>query len=103
MNIVHKTVPQYYYIGQPKENIMAYKIDKGIPLCGPSSKSNKYPFDQMKVGDSFFAPHPDAKKARQNALARNAGPYKKSPKHVDFQRHFVTRTVEGGMRIWRVK
>ena len=82
---------------------MAYKIDKGIPLCGPSSKSNKYPFDQMKVGDSFVAPHPDAKKARQNALARNAGQYRKPPKHMPVQRHFVTRTVEGGVRVWRVK
>jgi hypothetical protein len=103
MNIVHKTVPQYYYIGQPKENIMAYKIDKGIPLHGRSNKSSKFPFNQMKVGDSFFAPHPDAKKARQNALARNAGQYRKPPKHMPFQRHFVTRTVEGGVRIWRVK
>ena len=82
---------------------MAYKIEKDVPLSSYNIKSRKYPFDQMEVGDSFFAPYPDAKKARQNALARNAGPYKKSPKHVDFQRHFVTRTVEGGVRIWRTK
>ena len=82
---------------------MAYTIEKNVPLCRPSSKSNKYPFDQMEVGDSFFAPHPDDKKARQNALARNAGQYRKPPKHVTVQRHFVTRTVEGGARIWRVK
>ena len=82
---------------------MAYKIDKGIPLCAPRAQSNKYPLDEMEVGDSFFVPHPDAKKARQNALARNAGQYRKPPKHTPFQRHFVTRTVEGGVRIWRVK
>ena len=103
MNIVHKTVPQYYYIGQPKEIIMAYTIEKNVPLCRPSSKSNKYPFDQMEVGDSFFVPHAEAKSARMAALTRNAGQYKKLPKHVTFQRHFVTRTVEGGARIWRVK
>ena len=82
---------------------MAYEIEKDVPLCSSLSKSNKYPIDQMEVGDSFFAPHPDSKKARQNALRRNAGPYRKLPKHVTEQRHFVTRTVEGGVRIWRTK
>jgi hypothetical protein len=82
---------------------MAFKIEKGIPLCRPSSKSNKYPFDQMEVGDSFFVPHAEAKSARMAALTRNAGQYKKLPKYVTVQRHFVTRTVDGGMRIWRTE
>jgi hypothetical protein len=82
---------------------MAFKIEKGIPLCRPSSKSNKYPFDDMEVGDSFFAPHPEAKNARMSALARNKGQYKKLPKHIPVQRRFATRTVEGGIRIWRVE
>ena len=82
---------------------MAYKIEKDVPLCRPSSKLNKYPFDQMEVGDSFLVPYAEAKSARMAALARNAGRNKKLPKHVTVQRHFVTRTVDGGMRIWRVE
>ena len=82
---------------------MAYKIDKGIPLSSYKNKSSKYPLDEMEVGDSFFVPHPDAQKARQNAISHNAGQYKKLPKHMPFQRHFTTRTVEGGARIWRTK
>ena len=82
---------------------MAYKIEKDVPLCRTSSKSNKYPFDQMEVGDSFLVPYAEAKHARMAALTRNAGQYKKLPKHVTEQRHFVTRTVEGGTRIWRTE
>ena len=91
---------------------MAYKIEKDVPLCRTSSKSNKYPFDHMEVGDSFLVPYAEAKSARMAALSRNAGQYKKFPryvvgedlkKHVTVQRHFVTRTVDGGMRIWRTK
>ena len=82
---------------------MAYKIEKDVPLSSYNIKSRKYPFDQMEVGDSFFAPYPDAKKARQNAISRNKGKYRKLPKNIAVQRHFVTRTVEGGVRIWRTK
>ena len=82
---------------------MAYKIEKDVPLCRPSSKLNKYPFDQMEVGDSFLVPYAEAKSARMAALTRNAGQYKKLPKYITVQRHFVTRTVDGGMRIWRTK
>jgi|TARA_R110000787_G_scaffold11778_7_gene38665 hypothetical protein len=82
---------------------MAYEIEKDVPLCHPLSNSDKYPFDKMEVGDSFFVPHPEAKTARMAALTRNAGQYKKLPKHVTEQRHFVTRTVEGGTRIWRTE
>jgi hypothetical protein len=82
---------------------MAYEIEKDVPLCRHSSKSNKYPFDQMEVGDSFLVPYAEAKHARMAALTRNAGQYKKLPKHVTVQQHFVTRTVDGSMRIWRVE
>lgn len=36
---------------------MAYEIEKGIKLP-PSTRrrTSKYPWDQMKVGDSFFVP-----------------------------------------------
>ena len=81
---------------------MAYKIEKDIPLCRSAAMVSKYPFDEMEVGDSFFVPHAEAKNARMSALARNAGQYKKLPKHIPVQRHFATRTVEGGIRIWRV-
>ena len=74
---------------------MAYEIEKDVELEGYGSK---YPFKKMKVGDSFFVPHPEAKQARQAALGRN-----KRKRNPNNPMRFITRTTEGGVRIWRVE
>jgi len=93
---------------------MAYKIDKGIKLG--NRRRSRFPFNEMEVGDSFFAPWPEAKQARGQALSRNAGQYKNPPRYGP-QKRFVTRRIycedktakcsgdcgHCGMRIWRVK
>jgi hypothetical protein len=48
-------------IGGPKfsdeDYRMAYQIEKGIPLVSKArQRPSKYPWDQMKNGDSFFVP-----------------------------------------------
>lgn len=55
-------------------------------------KSRKYPFSTMKVGDSFFL------EGKLGTIAPSASQYNKSlaPKK------FCCRTVEGGVRVWRV-
>jgi len=93
---------------------MAYEIEKDIKLSGNTNRRKRFPFDQMEVGNSFFAPWPEAQQARGQALSRNAGQYKNPPRYGSQQR-FVTRRIrcadskcsgtcgDCGMRIWRVE
>lgn len=68
------------------------KIEKGIPITLKNGVM-MYPFDKLEVGDSFVIPN---KKTNQLGsliqLAKNR-----------LQRKFVTRTIEGGTRIWRTE
>jgi len=63
---------------------------KRVPI--PSSRY-KYPWQRMKIGDSFFV---KGKTAQQfGGHIAHAG------KH--YHMTFTTRTVNGGLRVWRVK
>jgi len=64
------------------------KIEKGIPI--PEFSKSKYPFDQMKVGDSFFALKPNLGSSMMNAQARNGFKFK-------------SKYQDGGTRVWRVE
>lgn len=66
------------------------KIEKGIPL--PSHGNAKYPWAAMEIGDSFLVTHIPMKSIQRIASA--AGPV--------HQRKFSTRTVDGGIRVWRI-
>lgn len=66
------------------------KIDKGIPM---PQISKKMPYKDMEVGDSFFVPGMTAKKVGSNLA------YAKEK--TGFQ--FTSRTVDGGVRVWRIK
>jgi len=71
-------------------------IEKGVKLhvaSNPSSNkgTSKYPFKEMEIGDSFFAPI--AIDAISSTVAR-------AKKNTGFQ--FALRQVEGGTRCWRV-
>ncbi len=71
------------------------KIDKKIPIQkGYCLYESKYPFKKMKIGDSFLA----TKAIKISSLRTSAAQFGK--------RHnikFLTRKVEGGLRIWRIK
>lgn len=72
-----------------------FKIDKDIPLPAHGHGGNrhsKYPFAQMSVGDSFFAP---ATSKAVHAAATNFA--KRNP---GFK--FTTRKEGDGTRIWRI-
>jgi hypothetical protein len=79
------------------------KIDKNIPL--DISKTNKgarckYPFYEMKMGDSFFleAKEDDIARVRNNiSIACNS--FKK--RHKEY--NFAIRTVKDGLRVWRIE
>ena len=66
------------------------KIEKNIPIPKPR---NKYPFALMDVGDSFFVPGKTASHLSGsigNAMRITSG-------------KFVTRNIDGGVRVWRVE
>lgn len=72
---------------------MQYKVESNVPL--PAPDASKYPFASMQIGDSFLVPNPsDTDRKRVQTAAASYG-----------RRHskaFRTRSVDGGIRIWRV-
>lgn len=68
-------------------------IDKGIPLPAHSQR-NKYPWAEMKVGDSFLCP-PATNRSSICSTAASAGRRLGS--------HYIVRTTKEGIRVWRDK
>lgn len=66
---------------------MRYKIEKDIPIPGPS----KYPLSQLKVGDSFLAPK-DEYAGLRSAIQKA---------QREYNVHFVTRREDDSIRVWR--
>lgn len=78
---------------------MPIKIDKLIPIPKPGRKGwlARYPFRQMKVGDSFFVPGRNVQQ-----MSNSGAQYRKLFGH----RYTVRSVVEGGKkgcRVWRTK
>jgi len=82
------------------------KIEKNVPM--PSSELEpgtpgyrKYPWPEMVPGDSFLIRCPESmvKKIR-NRLVVSANAYKGRQNNGW---DYATRTVPGGVRIWRIK
>lgn len=67
---------------------MPVKIDKNIPI--PVKNSAKYPWDAMKVGDSFLVE--GRTNGQQLCFQANRT---RSPKK------FVSRVTQGQTRVWR--
>ena len=65
------------------------KIETGVPM---PARQMKYPFADLKVGNSFFVKAKDSKSARTQAHTYKV----KNPGW-----NFATRGVPGGVRIWR--
>lgn len=69
-----------------------YKIEKNVPL--PGGRPCRFPFPEMRKGDSFLAPKKDGRYLR--AYASLYG-----------KRHNVSFTVRsdgnGSLRCWRIK
>lgn len=76
------------------------KIDKNIPL--PKKKNRRvYPIDKMEINDSFFVSVPnknEIEKRRQNIYIAIWRFCKKNT-----EKKFTTASVEGGVRVWRLK
>ena len=74
-----------------------YQIERKVPFV-PISKTRqtKYPFPDMKIGDSFFVPADNTKAIPRVRSAASLWAQK-------YNRKLVTRVVDGGVRVWRVK
>lgn len=72
-----------------------FTIEKGIPVPKQvgAGRRNKYPFDAMEVGDSFFI-----KDGKVKTFSRTCGHHGKR-----LGRRFASRTVDGGVRVWRTE
>ena len=70
-----------------------FEVERDIPM---PRRYSKYPWDDMKVGDSFFGPGLDEKaRSRLNAAAYYRGKTRGG--------RYLVRKVTGGVRIWRVE
>jgi len=70
-------------------------VDSGIPMPPPGKR--KYPWHEMKVGDSFFAPN---KTSAQFAAMINAYTKRNRGK---FQGRDVIENNIKGCRVWRLE
>lgn len=69
------------------------QIDKDIEQPSRNTGSRgPYPFSDMEVGDSFFAPG-----VTTSQMGNRCQYYK-----LRYGRHFTARKVDGGVRVWRV-
>ena len=83
---------------------MEIKIDKGVPMPSAFAAKERFPWLEMAVGDSFFAPnYAQSKHMRKNGekTLSTTFPRTKVPGSK-----WVTRTVTEngirGVRVWRV-
>ena len=76
-----------------KEFTTEFPIEKGVPVTRRTSAggTRKYPWNEMKVGDSFFVPEKTAGQLSITIASRATG----------FM--FTTRTENGGIRVWRIE
>ena len=74
------------------------KIETGIPVPSNITRKSKYPFKEMKIGESFFlTDKTDPEKARKKvSAAATMFCREKACK-------FKTQTFETGVRVWRVE
>lgn len=101
-----------------------YAIEDGVALAPVTGRGRgggeTYPFDALKVGQSFFVPNTADKPEVHKSLASTVssatkryaeeieGQTRKDRKGntvpaLKFNRKFVLRKVEGGARIWRTE
>ena len=73
-----------------------FKIEKGIPFpkCNGAGKPEKYPWSKLEVGDSFLIAGQDA---------RSVSPLTSAASKRHKGRKYSVRTVDGGVRVWRIK
>lgn len=67
-----------------------FAIDKNVPVPAARVEGSKYPWKQMKVGDSFFIPYGYSKRSGLYGLAKTKG--------ISIR----IANQGNGIRVWRV-
>lgn len=84
-----------------------FKIENGIPIPPPShgGRAYKYPFPDMKVGDSFAIPlaNEQHRNGGDLAYARLKDASKRYEQRHGTKYRVRTRREEGVVRCWRVE
>jgi hypothetical protein len=78
----------------PEDVVDVLKIERGIPMPKRRAAPRKYPFDKMKAGDSFFI---ETAADRSRAVVQASVAATARARGVQI----TTRTVDGGIRVWR--
>ena len=71
-----------------------YEIEHDIPAPPARQYYRRYPWDAMEVGDSFLVRDDQANSVRSAASKRN---------QLGIGKRYISRHVEGGVRVWRVE
>lgn len=71
------------------------KVEKGVELPSARCSAKKYPWEEMKVGDSFFAP------GLTTSKLSNAASWRRT-KGEKFAVRETTEHGVDGARIWRI-
>ena len=75
-----------------------FTVEKNIPMPERRGRGNgQYPFDHLEPGDSFFIPVDEGRSSRGKSALAGIANKRMAPKR------FAARSVEGGVRIWRVE
>ena len=73
---------------------MTYTIESGVPVPARiNTNASKYPWGLMDVNDSFMVPNGNVKSLRTVCYGAS--------KRTGMK--FKARSVEGGVRVWRVE
>ena len=72
---------------------MQIDIDKDVPVPSNTRVRNRYPYELLKVGESFFVKDV----ALQSMYNTNFRWGRK------LSRRFISRSEDGGVRVWRVE
>jgi len=83
----------------------SFKIEENIPLPtiprGATSSPIKYPWAELKIGDSFFVPLVDKSiMTIRNGIIIDL---KKFSNQTGHKIKITTRAIDNGIRVWRIK
>jgi len=79
-----------------------YPIEENIPLPENRGRTPKYPFHDMKPGDSFLVPREEFKGLPPRTVYNRID--KAARVHgLKYGKKFAARTQEDGIRCWRVE
>lgn len=82
----------------PGEIVSDLVIESGVPMPDAGKIRRRYPWREMKVGQSIFVP---AHETRPSTVVANASAYHRQHPGWKYQSRIVFRGQVRGVRVWR--